>query len=347
MIESVLIRNFQSHKKTDMKLHKGVNVIVGPTDSGKTAIIRALHWLIWNKPSGDAFRSTWGGDTIVKVWGQLNSNGHVERGINDEGGYYYLHAKTFKAFGQNVPEEITKALNMSDVNLQQQLDSPFLLSESSGKVAAYFNKVANLDKIDTSRQHVQSQIQATNNSIKYATEQVKSKVLELEQYETLTAFEEELVKVEALEKRKERFNRRVRTLKSLMSDLEIIDITIEEESVKLGAEKQIDSILLKIKQKDALVSERIKLSANIFKLQENERKLGKRKQIIVFEVKVTNLLQKTTATRAFQGQITQFYNLVNKLQAANKRELYIGGKLKQMENTWHKNFPDVCPLCGK
>ena len=61
MIQSLQINNFQSHKYSVMELHKGVNVIIGPSDSGKTTILRALRWLVWNRPSGDAFRSDWGG----------------------------------------------------------------------------------------------------------------------------------------------------------------------------------------------------------------------------------------------------------------------------------------------
>jgi len=65
MIKTLSIQNYQSHKDSTLEFDPGVNVIVGSTDSGKTAIIRALRWLIWNRPNGDSFRSTWGGDTKV------------------------------------------------------------------------------------------------------------------------------------------------------------------------------------------------------------------------------------------------------------------------------------------
>ena len=37
-IEKVILENFQSHKYTVLDFTKGLNSIVGPTDSGKTAI---------------------------------------------------------------------------------------------------------------------------------------------------------------------------------------------------------------------------------------------------------------------------------------------------------------------
>ncbi|MFR9297315.1 MAG: AAA family ATPase, partial [Aedoeadaptatus pacaensis] len=43
-IEKIILVNFQSHVYSELSLSRGVNVIVGPSDSGKTAIMRALRW---------------------------------------------------------------------------------------------------------------------------------------------------------------------------------------------------------------------------------------------------------------------------------------------------------------
>ena len=57
MLKSISIKNYQSHKETDLTFNEGVNVITGTSDSGKTAILRSLSWLINNRPSGDAFKN--------------------------------------------------------------------------------------------------------------------------------------------------------------------------------------------------------------------------------------------------------------------------------------------------
>jgi len=46
MINSLTIQNFQSHKNTTLEFDNGINIIIGQSDSGKTAIIRALNWVI-------------------------------------------------------------------------------------------------------------------------------------------------------------------------------------------------------------------------------------------------------------------------------------------------------------
>ena len=62
MIKSIHLRNFQRHKKLDIDLSEGVNVIVGPSDIGKTAILRALYWLRFNRPLSTEVLHTWGAE---------------------------------------------------------------------------------------------------------------------------------------------------------------------------------------------------------------------------------------------------------------------------------------------
>jgi len=49
MLKKISIQNFQSHKKTELDLVDGINVIYGLSQSGKSAILRALNWIIFNR----------------------------------------------------------------------------------------------------------------------------------------------------------------------------------------------------------------------------------------------------------------------------------------------------------
>lgn len=203
MIKSLKIQNFQSHEKTALEFHNGVNIIVGSSDSGKTAIIRALRWVIWNRPSGDAIRSTWGGDTHViletedgYVWKHRGKEDKYELKLPDRAGL------TFKAFGTTVPQEIVDILNINEINLQGQLDAPFLLSETPGAVAAHFNKVARLDKIDVGRQNVQSWIRAFTDQIAYKENDEARLQTELADFDYLDKFEADVEVLEGMESRK-------------------------------------------------------------------------------------------------------------------------------------------------
>ena len=121
MINKLSIANYQSHKHSILNFHSGVNVIVGTSDSGKSGVVRALRFATSNTPRGDAFRSHWGGETAVEI---ECSDCSVLRTKTNSENVYLLNDKTdFRAFGTEVPEEISKALNIDEaVNLQKQID---------------------------------------------------------------------------------------------------------------------------------------------------------------------------------------------------------------------------------
>ena len=68
MIKSLSIKNYQSHKDSYLEFSEGVNCILGGSDNGKTAIIRAINWIMTNRPLGESFRSNWGGKTEVELF---------------------------------------------------------------------------------------------------------------------------------------------------------------------------------------------------------------------------------------------------------------------------------------
>lgn len=57
-IQEVTIEGYQSHTNSTFCLSPGLTVITGPSDAGKTAIIRALRWFAFNEPTGEAFLHT-------------------------------------------------------------------------------------------------------------------------------------------------------------------------------------------------------------------------------------------------------------------------------------------------
>jgi len=154
MIQQLELQNFQSHKKTTLNLHANVNAIVGESDTGKTAILRALNWLYYNRPSGVEFVSHWNQDdkgnpiepTYVRA--DFTPDCFVRRVREKALNGYDLNGQMMEAVKTDVPETLLPIFNISEVNIQRQMDAPFLLSESSGEVARFFNRIIRLDLID-------------------------------------------------------------------------------------------------------------------------------------------------------------------------------------------------------
>lgn len=155
MITKIEINNFQSHKNTVLEFDKGVNVICGESDNGKSAVIRAIRWVVENYPSGtEKINSNWNEDfkkpLSVKLY---TEKGYVER-IRDKNRNGYNICKNgeeeikLDAIGRGVPKEVTDFLNVSDVNFQFQLDPPYLITKTSGEASKYLNEIVHLDSID-------------------------------------------------------------------------------------------------------------------------------------------------------------------------------------------------------
>ena len=155
MMKKIEIKNIQSHKKSELELCDGINAIVGSSNNGKSAILRALNWAIKNRPLGtDILLSHW----AINEKGNQNDEMYVKvtddvgnilsrRRTKDEN-QYIINGKELNVVKTDVPEEVERFFRLSDTNIQCQQDSPFLLSLSSGEVARYFNRTVKLDMID-------------------------------------------------------------------------------------------------------------------------------------------------------------------------------------------------------
>lgn len=221
MIKAIYLTNFQSHKHSELELHEGVNVIVGPSDSGKTAILRALNWVLRNRPSGEAFRSHWGGDTDVVIRteeatiGRLRSKSRNEYVVG-----LHEHDQTFKAVGRDVPEEILQLLNMDDINIQSQMDAPFLLSESPAEVARVLNRVASLDDIDRAHAGIASMARQTQGHLSHAEVEVTRLTETLKEFDHLPDMKARMEALERAEKRIQGTKQNVTHLTKLVEGLE-------------------------------------------------------------------------------------------------------------------------------
>jgi exonuclease SbcC len=163
-LEQIKITNFQSHKNTELNLNSGINAITGSSDVGKSSITRAIYWVLTNRPTGTAFQSYWAdkdGTTVELVFDGTS----VKRIRSKTKNSYELGKMKFDVVKTDVPEEVLKFLNLSDVNIQNQHDKYFLLQDSAGEVAKKLNSVANLEIIDFALKEVNSDISQNSGKI--------------------------------------------------------------------------------------------------------------------------------------------------------------------------------------
>jgi len=250
MIKKLHIRNFQSHKDSRLIFSDGVNVIVGNSDSGKSAILRALNWVITNRPSGDSYISNWGGPTYVIV---ETEEGTVirERGKKNR---YIIDGIVDSAMGQSVPEPASKILNINSTNMQKQFDAPFLLSMTPGERGRFVNELINLDIIDRGTSNVKKQIRVVDSQIKQFNEQLQSIENQLESFLELNDIEEKVKKLKILQKEFEHITIEADQLYTVIDEIKKYESSLQKlsyvDAIELRVGKICDSWgrCLKIKQ---------------------------------------------------------------------------------------------------
>lgn len=159
------IKGFQSHVDTEIDFTEGVNIVTGPTNSGKSALIRAVKWVLRNEPRGDAFiNHQFARDNKPCEVALHFSNGVIiTRTKGPSGNQYKIEEEgkkdaVFSGFGTEIPVEVIAAHGIDivdfgegiklDLNFGGQLDAPFLLSDSPRTAAVVFGKLIGLDTTD-------------------------------------------------------------------------------------------------------------------------------------------------------------------------------------------------------
>jgi exonuclease SbcC len=287
MIKKISIKNYQSHRDSVLELHENVNVIIGNSDSGKSAIIRAIKWVRDNRPSGEDFRSTWGGKTDVEV---ITDDATIVRS-KDKDNEYILNGTSFKAFGTDVPKEISDALNLDGSNIAFQLDSPFLLSETPGNTASFFNKVANIDKIDTGTQKVNSAIRELTADIKYKEAQDVKLTEDLKTYEHIDIFQYDVEQLEEMDRQSQKLDASFRKLYQWQATYYENKSKIEHFQKTLELEKPLNIVLNLIEERAKKDIEEVKLDRLVNHIQRIQVEIDEQKELLKSEKLVTELLQ--------------------------------------------------------
>lgn len=247
-ISTIIIKNFQSHRHTVLNLDEHVNVILGSSDVGKTAILRALGWVFFNEPQGTAFIRA--GETSASVE-LIYSDGYSVKRIRNKkfNGYHINHPdfdepKKLSGFGSSVPEEIQEITGVrkfeiadkieSPITYQTQLEGAFLLSESSIKKAKAIGAISNVNIIDRAIQIANSNIKDFRKNINTSEEALKNSEEQIKEYDNLDERKQNLEKVKDLYSeliQKNKMNENLSVLNQRL-DNNIERIKTEENTIK-------------------------------------------------------------------------------------------------------------------
>jgi len=318
MIKSLHITNFRSYKDAFLRFSPGVNVIIGENDVGKTNIIRAINLVINNRPSGDDYISTFGGNpqidlgvgnkTVTRLRSAKWDKKQSKYVAGDKNVYKLSGEKTpFKSFGMNVPDLIKQHLNISPVSIAFQLEGPFLLNKSAADVAKHYNNIVNLDVIDTTISNIISTLRNERSLLKVQKENEKDLTNKLKKYDWLNDAEISLINLEQMQTSITELETEEETLNKLIEECKKLERG-QQELNKIIQYDQIATDLIMLYQTiRALTRDRVALQGLI----EKNENLVKTKQHLSQLIKQESIINSMINQKRIIGELQTDADVLN------------------------------------
>lgn len=305
-LTKLILDNFQKHSHLELDFSKGVNILYGKTDVGKSCIIRAIRWVNFNEPTGDIVRKEGTKKTSVKEI--FDNDIEIERIKTATTNAYRLtingETKEYNAIGKNIPEDILNVTKMLPIevennkiilNVSNQLSLPFLLDQSATFRSKLFNKLTGSDKIDQLFQGFNKDILQIGRDKKSEEERLielknNLKVVEEEKNTTQKLYKSIKSIYDIIKEKTERYNK----LKELSKNLTMTNGQLFETKNKISSIKLIPAELIKsIKQKITSFDNYVSLQKELRKIN-NELKEATNllNNIIVPKINTIELRQK-------------------------------------------------------
>jgi len=342
MIDKLEIKNYGSNKKIDIEFSPTVTTIVGKSYEGKSWILRALRWVVRNKPSGQSFINWDAEKASVRL---TTNNSRITRTKGKSVNSYKLIKKDWKkskeyaAFGNDVPPEIVETINLSDINFQGintlgQHEPPFLLCETAGEVSRQLNSIINLDIIDKTLANLASEIRYSKITVDICKKSLDKAKEDSEKLKYVKQLDEDLRDIESLEKQYQK-----NTRKSLLID-KLIESAIKYKiSYKNAAEQASGAkIILSMAKLCREKAKSIEILRNLIKSGQNTQK--------ILSIEIKPLKELNESVNNLEKKKDTLSNLIIIVNQRRGVLCETEGLLKESTKNLKQIMKGKCPICG-
>lgn len=334
MLEKLQLVNFQRHTKTTLTLDPHITTITGKSDSGKSAIIRALRWLLLNKPRGNRFIRDGQKNCTVRLL--VDGQTVVRAKVGDH--LYRFGKQEFKTVARDgMPEQLQQFLQVSELNFQTQHNALFWLDLTPSQVSKEINKLVDMELADRCVRAVAKELREHKATIKVLVSQqqeAKDKAKELKWVPTCQKLH---AKTESLQLSAKRLRQRSEDLKALLEQ-------IEATTKRLGRlEHMIGKVSPLRKQCQELVADRrtIETGSNIINgIEHTKDKLDK----------IPDVSQLRKRCQAFQVERDKWFQLVDvttTIERAEKGIHLTDKRIEALRKRQKKLNKGICPTCRR
>lgn len=338
-IKKVELHNFQSHEFTEMEFDRGLNVILGNSDVGKTAILRAIKWALYNEPKGDYFIRQGEKDVSCKV---TFSNGVIVERLKtpSKNSYFLVDASgnemRFEGFGIDVPKEITDVTNMYKVsldnsnnktilNIADQLDGPFLLNDQASLRASAIGRLIGVNYVDDALRTVVRDNKRTNQEIVELIKNKEDLKKQLDEFSYIKEYKEKFEKITKIRNKIKTLQDRLELISKIKENLDKNGIELEDVSNLVEKFKSLNQLeiiipnlensLLKKNNFENYLNKILKTHREIDLINNN---LNKLKSLDDFSLRVSKISENKNSLAIYENLYDKYKKNIRELSEVNK-----------------------------
>lgn len=338
-IKKVELHNFQSHEYTEMEFDRGLNVILGNSDVGKTAILRAIKWALYNEPKGDYFIRQGEKDVSCKV--TFSNRVVVERLKTPSKNSYFLvdasgNEMRFEGFGIDVPKEITDVTNMYKVsldnsnnktilNIAEQLDGPFLLNDQASLRASAIGRLIGVNYVDNALRTVVRDNKRTNQEIVELIKNKEDLKKQLDEFSYIKEYKEKFEKITKIRNKIKKLQDRLELISKIKENLDKNRIELEDVSNLVEKFKSLNQLeiiipnlensLLKKNNFENYLNKILKTHREIDLINNN---LNKLKSLDDFSLRVSKISENKNSLAIYENLYDKYKKNIRELSEVNK-----------------------------
>lgn len=238
MLRYIKLYNFQIHECLTVPLSPQVTVLTGRTNAGKSSVVRALRWLLFNKPVAH-FRRT--GSKVTYV--EIGVDGHrIRRTRTDTKNTISLDGKIFKAVGRDVPAPIVNILKVAELTVARQHDEIFWVSDSGGEASRRLNQIVDLQSIDRTVSNLNSGLREVVSRVAVTKDRKKDALAECKSLQWAKLQDEELTGIEELRARRDQFDAKADLLRRIAEEAQTASGASQTREKAVSAQKAVVAV---------------------------------------------------------------------------------------------------------
>ena len=195
-VRKIKIQNFQSHEYSEVILSDGLNILSGTNNAGKSAVARAISWVMYCE-SGTSHIRTDAKECSVEI--EFNNGDVIKR--TRKGDHNFIQFKnatdkeftTYKSFGNKYPKVVRDFLQnppeydkFDPLAYSGQTNKNFLIDIKPSALPEIISCLVGTDDLDIAAKNVNSSINQIKVKITGVEEEIEKDKLKLEEeYNTL------------------------------------------------------------------------------------------------------------------------------------------------------------------